>query len=158
MGKARARTRILLIDDNRQGLAARRIILEGLGYDVAIAEGGDQGLRHFEESAAVAPFSLVVTDYRMPHMRGDEVIQRLRAMDPSIPVVVLSGYAAMLALTPESTGADVVLSKGPREQFDLPEAVLRLVPEGARQRGKPPASEHGTSTARQSRHYRRGVR
>ena len=158
MGTACARSRILLIDNNHQGLAARRIILEGLGYDVVTAGDGEQGLRRFMEGAKGIPFSLVVTDYRMPGMQGDEVVQRLRLLDPDTPLVILSGYASMLALTPESTGADLVLSKGPREQFDLVDTVLRLVPEGARQRGKPPASEHGSSTARRMRQRRKRAR
>ncbi len=158
MSRVAARSKILMIDDNRQGLAARRIILQGLGYEVMTAEGGEQGLRRFAESGADNPFSLVVTDYRMPQMRGDEFIRRLRDLGSDVPVVILSGYTYMLALTPESTGADVVLSKGPREQFDLVDTVLRLVPEGARQRGKPPASERGMSTARRSPQRRRQAR
>ena len=150
-----SRSKILMIDDNRQGLAARRIILQGLGYDVTTAEGGEQGLRCFEASQAETPFSLVITDYRMPQMRGDEFIRRLRELGSDVPVVILSGYTSMLALTPESTGAYVVLSKGPREQFDLVDTVLRLVPEGARQHGKPPASERGFSTPRRTGQRRR---
>lgn len=148
MGTVAARSKILMIDDNRQGLAARRIILQELGYEVTTVEGGEQGLRRFSESQADIPFSLVVTDYRMPRMRGDEFIRKLRQLCSDVPVVILSGYTSMLALTPESTGADVVLSKGPREQFNLVDTVLRLVPGGARRRGKPPASERGVSTPR----------
>ena len=151
MGKALPASRILLIDDNSQGLLARRIILKGLGYDVATADSGEKGLRLFAESAGCAPFSLVVTDYRMPGVRGDEVVRRLRQLDPDVPLVMLSGYARILALTPESTGADIVLSKGPREQFELAETVLRLVPEGARQQGKPPASERGSAKPAEAR-------
>ena len=149
------RSRILMIDDNPQGLAARRIILQDLGYDVTTAEDGEQGLRWFVESQTESPFSLVVTDFRMPQMRGDEFIRRLRELGSDVPVIILSGYASILALTPESTGAHVVLSKGPREQFDLVDTVLRLVPEGARQHGKPPASERGFSVPRRAGRRRR---
>ena len=150
-----ARSKILMIDDNPQGLAARRIILQDLGYDVTTAEDGERGLRWYVECQAEAPFSLVITDYRMPQMRGDEFIGRLRELGSDVPVVILSGYTSMLALTPESTGAHVVLSKGPHEQFDLVDTVLRLVPEGARQHGKPPASERGFSTPRHTGQRRR---
>ena len=153
-----ARSKILIVDDNRQGLAARRIILRNLGYEVITAERGEEGLRCFAESQAGTPVSLVVTDYRMPGMRGDEFIQKLREMSPHLPVVMLSGYTSMLALTPESTGADVVLSKGPHEQIKLVDTVLRLVPEGARRRGKPVASERGSSTPRRTRMRRRRTR
>ena len=154
MDEAVVRTRILMVDDNPLGLAARRSILEGLGYDVVTADGGEEGLRCFVEQNDEVPIRLVVTDYRMPDLQGDELIRRLREMGSEVPVVILSGYAAMLALTPESTGADVVLSKGPREQFDLVDTVVRMVPGGGRQRGRPPAMERRSATAR-SRYRRR---
>ena len=142
------RGRILLIDDNCQGLVARRIILHDIGYEVVTAEGGQEGLDLFKSCADDAPFSLVVTDYRMPGMRGDAVIQQLRQLTPAIPLVVLSGYVDALALTPESTGADIVLAKGPREQFDLVDTVMRLVPSGASKQGKPAATERDSATGR----------
>ena len=142
-----APARILLIDDNRQGLAVRRFILRDLGYEVATAVSGEEGLEQFLSSAEDAPFSLVVTDYRMPGgMRGDEVVDRLRALAPGVPLVILSGFASQLALTPESTGADVVLEKGPHEQFDLVETVLRLVPGAECDGSKPPSLERDFPT------------
>jgi CheY-like chemotaxis protein len=155
MGKKWGRRRILLIDDNRQGLLARRIILEDLGYDVETAETGEAGLACFRARASDAPFSLVITDYRMPGMRGDEVIAQLRQLAPAVPLVMLSGYAGPLALTPDSTGADVVLAKGPREQFDLAETVVRLLPDGVRRRGKPPALERNPAGGKRSPARRR---
>ncbi len=140
-----APVRILLIDDNSRGLAARKFILKGLGYDVVTATSGEEGLELFRSSAEKAPFSLAVIDYRMPGgMFGDEVIAQIRTLAPDVPLVILSGFASPLALTPESTGADVVLEKGPHEQFDLVETVLELVPFDQRQQGKPPDIERDT--------------
>ncbi len=147
MRAVRGAGRILLIDDNQQGQAARRIILEGLGYEVRTANCGQAGLQVFAETAEKAPFGLVVTDYRMPGIQGDEVVARLRLIDPEVPLVMLSGYVRLLALTPESTGADVVLAKGPLEQFELADTVQRLVPVGGRVRGKPPATERRSARA-----------
>ena len=147
--------KILLIDDNRQGSVARRIILRELGYQVVTAEGGPEGLERFKACAEDDPFSLVVTDFRMPGMRGDEVVRELRQLAPSVPLVLLSGYVSALALTPESTGADVVLEKGPREQFDLVETVRRLVPSASGRRGKPPGTERGSATGSRTPRRRR---
>ena len=118
----------MLIDDNRFGSLARQAILRDLGYDVEVSESGAAGLERFAKSADDAPFSIVVTDYRMPGMRGDEVVRRLRELAPDVPVVILSGHVQTFALTAESTGADVVLEKGPREQHDLAGTILSLVP------------------------------
>jgi CheY-like chemotaxis protein len=115
--------RILLIDDNEHGLRARRTVLENLGYSVVTAAGGRQGLAAFDKQ----PFDLVVTDYRMPDLRGIQVLKRIRDKDAKVPVIILSGYIEKLGLTEESTGADAVLSKGPTEDQDLVRSIQRLI-------------------------------
>jgi CheY-like chemotaxis protein len=114
--------RILLIDDNRHGLVARRTVLEQQGHQVTTAASGPEGLERFQEDA----FDLVVTDYRMPGMTGQQVIKKLRQEKPKIPVVLLSGYVEALGLDAEGTGADIVLSKGPGEVQELLRAIQRL--------------------------------
>ena len=129
---------ILLIDDNKHGLIARQAGLRERGYRVEIACGGKAGLSKFDEG----DFDLVVTDYRMPDVSGAQVLQGVRERRPGIPVVILSGFAAKLALTRQQTGADAVLMKGPSELDDLLRAVGRLLK-------KRPASagRSGTSAA-----------
>lgn len=124
--------RILLINNNRHGLVARRAVLEEHGHKVTAASGGQDGLDRF----AAQPFDLVVTDYRMPEVSGQQVIRKIRQQNPQVPIVLLSGFVEPLGLTEQSTGADVVLSKGPREVQELLRAIARL----ARKRpvAKPP--------------------
>lgn len=155
MDPNRRQHRILLIDDNKHGLRARRIILEDLGYEVATAETGEEGVRRFSEALDSRAFSVVVTDYRMPGICGDEVVRRVRALAPRQPIVILSGYTDVLALAPESTGADAVLAKGSREQFDLADAVRDLVAGADRPQAKPPASERVSSTGKAGTRQRR---
>ncbi len=113
-----------MIDDNRYGLLARRAVLESRGYQVETAQGGDAGLLLFK----VGAFDLVVTDYRMPGgPGGPEVVAEIRRRDPNLPIVMLSGFATLLGLTPGDTGADIVLTKGPTEDDDLLRAVARLM-------------------------------
>jgi len=122
--------RILLIDDNKYGLMARRTVLEEQGYRVETATGGQEGLAKFEQQA----FDLVVTDYRMPDLRGLQVLRRIRKQNERVPVVILSGYAEKLGLSEESTGASAVLSKGPKEHQDLLRVISRFIkkkPRGA---------------------------
>ena len=124
--------KILLIDDNRHGLIARRTVLEEAGYQVETAKDGKEGLEKF----AATTYDVVVTDFRMPHAGGAEVLQRVRQADPRVPVVLLSGYVRHLGLSEESTGADVVLAKGPTEAQDLLRAIARVL------RKKKPAAQH----------------
>lgn len=137
MNSAPSVPQVLLIDDNRDGLLARRLILEELGFGVQTADTGEEGLKLFEGSS----FDVVVTDFKMPHMNGDEVIRRMRAMNPGARVILLSGFVEPLGLTEESTGADVVLLKGANEPAHLLRWVKRLVNPAAR---KPPASHRRT--------------
>jgi CheY-like chemotaxis protein len=125
--------KVLLIDDNRHGLIARRTVLEEAGYRVETAKDGREGLEKF----AAASFDVVVTDFRMPHADGRHVLHKVRESDPRIPVVILSGYVKSLGLSEESTGADAVLSKGPAEAQELVRVVARLL------RKKKPGSQRG---------------
>ena len=153
MPVAPSHTKVLLIDDNRFGLLARQAILRDLGYEVAISESGAAGLELFRACADDAPFSVVVTDYRMPGLRGDEVVRQIQELARDVPVVILSGHVRTLALTAESTGADVVLEKGPREQHDLASTILKLAPSEVPP--KPPAQETESVRAMRSAPRRR---
>ncbi len=62
---------ILLVDDNRQGLIARRSLLQELGCNVTTAPNGDEALELFSRKK----FDLIITDYKMPRMDGIELDQ-----------------------------------------------------------------------------------
>src|SRR5450432_833688 len=102
-----AHARILLVDDNANGLAARRTVLEELGHHIVTAANGSDALEQF----AAHPFDLVVTDYKMPRMDGLELIGRLRKQVPTLPIVLISGFVDTLGMNEASPGADVVIQK-----------------------------------------------
>ncbi len=137
-----AAPKILLVDDNRDGLVVRKSLLEEVGYSVTIATNGDEALRLFES----CPFDVVVTDYRMPRMNGAELIERLRKLNPNIRVVLLSGFVDPLGLTEETTGADVVIAKSAHEPQHLVRWVRRLANRAASR--KPPARQQRSSVPR----------
>ena len=118
------RRRILLVDDNANGLAARKSVLEELGYSIVTCASGADALEQFESRD---PFDLVVTDYKMPRMDGLELIGRLRKHTPGLPIVLISGYVDMLGLNEASTGADVVIQKSANEVSHLIRSVNRLL-------------------------------
>ncbi|HUB33311.1 MAG TPA: response regulator [Bryobacteraceae bacterium] len=115
--------KILLVDENRDGLLVRRSLLEEHGFRVELAENGEVGLELFKSIR----FDVVVTGYRIPRMSGTELIERIRKLDPHARVVLISGFAQPLGLTEENTGADVVLSKDSQEQVLLVRSVKRLL-------------------------------
>ncbi len=119
-----ARRRILLVDDNANGLAARKSVLEELGYSIVTCTSGADALEQF---ASPDPFDLVVTDYKMPRMDGLELIGRLRKHTPGLPIVLISGYVDTLGMNEASTGADVVIQKSANEVSHLIRSVNRLL-------------------------------
>ena len=114
---------ILLVDDNSNGLKARKMVLEEQGYNIVTASNGADALEHF----ATGRFNVVVTDYKMPKMDGLELIANLRAREPALPIVLISGFADSLGLNEENTKADAVIQKSAHEVSHLCHAVLRLL-------------------------------
>lgn len=124
--------RILLVDDNTNGLKARKTVLEELGYKIMTASCGDDALDLFQRQK----FDLVVTDYKMPGMTGLELIEDLRKSSPEIPIILISGYVDTLGLSEDTTHADAVIQKSANEVSHLVRAVARLL-----RHRKPPAGE-----------------
>jgi len=114
---------ILLVDDNKLGLCARKSVLEELGHRIATASNGVDALEQFGDRK----FDLVVTDYKMPRMNGLELIVGLRKIAPDLPVILISGFVDSLGLNEESTGADVVIQKSANEVSHMVRAVARLL-------------------------------
>ena len=79
--------KILVIDDDAQDRDLISAVLEERGYEVMLAESGRTGLALCHRQRIDA----VVLDLRMPEMDGRSVLQQLRTLHPSLPVVVFSG-------------------------------------------------------------------
>ena len=82
---------ILIIDDEkniREGLAAD---FEMDGYNVKLAASGKEGLDFLSKG----DIDLVITDLRMPGIGGEEVLKKVTAQMPSIPVIVLTGHGSI---------------------------------------------------------------
>lgn len=125
---------ILLVDDNKDGVIARRSVLEELGYTVAPACCGQDALEIFERQE----FDLVITDFKMSPVNGLELIASLRRRNFKNPIILLTGFADSLGLRPEDTGADVVIQKSSNEVATLLRHTKRLLPPPAK---KPARSE-----------------
>ena len=135
---------ILLVDDNRLGLSARKSVLEELGHRIATASNGADAMEQF----GARPFDLVVTDYKMPRMDGLELIVGLRKIAPDLPVILISGFVDSLGLSEATTGADVVIQKSANEVSHLVRAVARLLRKKPAK--KPAGSEEGARVKRKS--------
>lgn len=79
---------LLCIDDEPSGLQLRKILLERNGYTVITASSGRQGLDLF----AAADVDLVILDYYMPGMHGDQVAAAIKQQKPHVPIIMLSAF------------------------------------------------------------------
>jgi two-component system cell cycle sensor histidine kinase/response regulator CckA len=98
---AAGRETILVAEDEA---ALRRLterLLTGLGYTVIVAEDGAEALALFEERRK--EIDLLLLDIVMPGKGGRDVYASVRAVDPDIPVVFMTGYSADVA--PHALGA-----------------------------------------------------
>jgi CheY-like chemotaxis protein len=114
---------ILLVDDNGDGILARRTVLEELGYKVVSAGCGSDALQKVEKQK----FDLIITDFKMSPMNGVELIGKLRELSFANPIILLTGFAESVGLKPDNTGADVVIQKSANEVATLVRHTQRLI-------------------------------
>lgn len=125
--------KILLVDDDSDGVMARRSVLEELGCKVVPAGCGLDALRAVEKE----DFDLIITDYKMSRMNGVELIAKLREKQFRNPIILLAGLADCLGFRAQDTGADVVIQKSANEVTTLVRHTKRLLHLPAK---KPPRS------------------
>jgi CheY-like chemotaxis protein len=83
---------VLLIDDDNQVRRVVEQLLIAIGLDVKAAPGGAAGLQVYDEQPG--GIAVVVLDWLMPEMPGDEVLRELRRRDRTLPVILMSGYGS----------------------------------------------------------------
>jgi CheY-like chemotaxis protein len=105
---------LLCVDDDSGTLKLRRVLLESQGYFVITTESGFEALELLGSNLAV---DLVMLDYNMPGMKGDELAQRLRESHPNLPLLSVSGIAELPDLLLKNV--DASLQKGEEPQVLL---------------------------------------
>jgi two-component system OmpR family response regulator len=121
--------RVLLVeddDDNRELMAE---VLASSGYQVLSASSGQDGLKTLSEH----PVDVVVTDVGMPGMGGLEMARAAMAIAPTVPVVIVTGWAEREDIArARGREVDAVLIK----PVD-PDALTQAVSDVAQARNKP---------------------
>jgi CheY-like chemotaxis protein len=78
---------LLCIDDNEDVLECEKSFLESFGYTVLTAASGGKGL----ELASMYAVDVVIVDYFMPEMNGQQVAIQMKRLRPQAPIIMLSG-------------------------------------------------------------------
>jgi two-component system cell cycle sensor histidine kinase/response regulator CckA len=85
--------KILVVDDEEQIRRLARSFLEREGYDVIEAAGALDAIALLEGGG---PLDLLLADLEMPVLGGDEMVQRIRATRPTLPVLYVTGHINQL--------------------------------------------------------------
>lgn len=83
--------RVLVVEDDPRVLRLLKDLLISDGYTVTTAVDGEEGLRSFKPGQ----IDVVVTDVKMPRMDGLEMMKALKALDPTVEVIVLTGFGTL---------------------------------------------------------------
>jgi two-component system response regulator AtoC len=112
-------SRVLVIDDDSSLRFTLEAVLSDAGFVVEASESGASGLSSFESRGA----DVLLTDLAMPGLDGMHVLQRMRVLDPSVPVLMLTAHGSeRVAVAAMKSGAFDYLPK----PFDPDELVLAV--------------------------------
>ena len=118
------RRRILVVDDEPFVCDAVKMMLNFDGHEVETANNGKDALAMLDK----AKFDVVITDFSMPAMKGDELAAIIKSRSPEQPVVMITAYAEMLRSSGNPlNGVDFVISK-PFLLENLREAIAKVAP------------------------------
>ena len=116
MGKSK---KILLVEDEQHLAKGLAFNLKREGYDVTVADDGEQALGHFGENR----FDMMILDLMLPKVGGMEVARKIREKDVRFPILMLTAKTTERDRTLGlEVGADDYLAK----PFHLPELLLRI--------------------------------
>ncbi len=124
---------VLVVDDSREAAAMAGEALQDIGYRVVIAHSAEEALERFEEAQAGGDgFKLVFSDVIMPGgANGLVLAEQVSRLDPSVPVLLTTGYNDEMAIDGPQPHAMDVLGK-PYRRSELIDRVQAALRRGAR--------------------------
>ena len=132
---------ILCVDDNEQSLSIRKVMLETRGYRVLTSTSAEQAFEIFSQGGV----DLVITDFMMPDVNGNQLIDRIKSVSPSTPTILFSGR---LTVCEDETQADIFLPKGSFAPAELLDRIrLLLVRKRGPKRAETPNSGRSSGAA-----------
>jgi two-component system NtrC family response regulator len=82
---------ILIVDDEINYPLVLSAVLEEEGFETLTANSGQEALEIFENS----DIDLILADMKMPEMNGVELLERIKAQDPDLPVIMMTAYGTV---------------------------------------------------------------
>ncbi len=117
-----SKPRLLVVDDEEYIRFALRRWFEICGFEVDLAEDGEVAVA----KCRTGSYDVITMDLVMPRMNGQNAIRGIRAINPTVPIIVLTAYQER-AGDLRAVGASRVLAK-PLALHDLEVEIRRLLP------------------------------
>ena len=114
-----AKLRILVVDDEPSVGNTIKMLLQFDGHEVEATHNSRDALAMFEPDR----FDLIITDYAMPGMNGNQLAAAIKADAPDQPVIMITGHAGTL---PPSPSVDFIIGK-PFRLEHLREAIAKVM-------------------------------
>jgi len=114
---------ILVVDDQQEVLESVRNLLEREGHEVLTAESGERALEMFKSH----DIHLLLVDYFMPRMTGEQLIREIRDFDPYVQIILQTGYSGDKPANEMMAALDI---QGYHDKADGPDKLLLWVDVG----------------------------
>jgi signal transduction histidine kinase/CheY-like chemotaxis protein len=116
---------VMIVDDESALVGLAEEITAGLGYEPVGFASSSAALQAFQ--AAPQRFDVILTDESMPDLSGTELAREIRRIQPTVPIILMSGYGgSQLANRAAETGINALLRK-PLHSRDLAESLARVL-------------------------------
>lgn len=115
---------VLFVDDEPSILTVRRLLFEAQGYSVLTAESGMQALTLMQTHLV----DVVVLDYLMPEMDGEETALRIRELHGDVPIILSTGSGSVPPRVMELVTLLVHKGRDPQILLDAVERHTELSP------------------------------
>ena len=114
----------LVVDDEPSVGRAIKLILKSDGHDVQTVPSGNAALALLEHRQ----FDLIITDYAMDGMQGDELASRIKQLRPDQAIIMVTAFADDFNIHGKSSGGAACVLLKPFSIAALKEAIARILP------------------------------
>ncbi|MCX7904140.1 MAG: response regulator [Caloramator sp.] len=116
--------RLLIVDDDRIILSILSKRYKNKGYDCLTAQNGEEALKVFNDNKDI---DLIISDFYMPGMNGDEFVKEIRKLNKNVKIIVLSGHKSESHVQRAlNAGADEYVTK-PFSPVELDIRIKKLI-------------------------------
>lgn len=126
----RARGRVLVVEDEAYVRESLGAVLASKGYDVTLAASAAAAMETLERTTV----DVVLTDLKMPGITGADLIVRIAARSPELPIIVLTGFGTIASAVEcvRAGASDYILKPADPEALDV--AIGKAIASGSLKR------------------------